>query len=156
MNESSRDQTMPKVKVRRKDLKPGEVLCTYCTGRCCRYFALPIETPTTWGDFDHMRWYVMHGRTAIFVDAGVWYLLVFGDCQNLLEDNRCGIYHTRPQICRTYSTDNCEYDNDGCYDKYFESPDQLWEYAEAVLPPKPQPRKKGGAANLPELPVISS
>ena len=95
---------MAKVKVRRSDLKPGEVLCTYCTGRCCRYFALPIETPTTWGDFDHMRWYVMHGRTAIFVDGGTWYLLVFGDCQNLMEDNRCSIYNTRPQICRTYTT----------------------------------------------------
>lgn len=147
---------VPKVKVRRSDLKPGEVLCTYCNARCCRYFALPIETPTTWGDFDHMRWYVMHGRTAIFVDGGTWYLLVFGDCQNLLPDNRCGIYLTRPQICRTYSTDNCEYDNNGCYDKYFESPDQLWEYAEAVLPPKPQPRKKAGAANLPSLPLLSN
>jgi Fe-S-cluster containining protein len=146
---------MSKVKVRRADLKPGEVLCTYCTARCCRYFALPIETPTTWGDFDHMRWYIMHGRTAIFVDGGTWFLLVFGDCQNLLEDNRCGIYHTRPEICGAYSTDNCEYDNDGCYDKFFESPDQIWEYAEAVLPPKPQPRKKAGAANLPALPVLS-
>ena len=147
---------MAKAKVRRSDLKPGEVLCTYCTGRCCRYFALPIETPTTWGDFDHMRWYVMHGRTAIFVDGGTWYLLVFGDCQNLMEDNRCGIYNTRPQICRTYTTDNCEYDNDACYDKYFESPDQLWEYAEAVLPPKPQPRKNAGEPNLPTLPMLSS
>lgn len=146
---------MSKVKVRRKDLKPGEVLCTYCTARCCRYFALPIETPTTWQDFDHMRWYIMHGRSAIFVDDNTWYLLVFGDCENLLEDNRCGIYLTRPQICRTYSTDNCEYDNDSVYDKYFESQDQIWEYAEAVLPPKPQPRKKAGAPNLPELPLLS-
>ncbi len=144
---------MAKVKVTRANLKPGEVLCSYCTGRCCRYFALPIETPTTWQDFDHMRWYVMHGRTAIFVDGGTWYLLVFGDCRHLLEDNRCGIYHTRPQICRNYSTENCEYDNDGCYDKYFESPEQLWEYAEAVLPPQ---RKKKGSVVTTELPILSN
>lgn len=146
---------MPKVKVRRSDLKPGEVLCSYCTARCCRYFALPIETPTDWTDFDHMRWYIMHGRSAIFVDEGSWYLLVWGDCENLLEDNRCGIYLTRPEICRSYSTDICEYDNDSCYEKYFETQDQIWEYAEAVLPPKPQPRKKAGAANLPALPVLN-
>lgn len=123
----------------RERLPAGECLCTYCTAKCCRYFALPIETPTTWGDFDHMRWYVMHGRTAIFVDDGTWFLLVFADCENLLADQRCGIYLDRPQICREYSTDNCEYDNDGCYDKYFETSEQLWEYAEAVLPARKVP-----------------
>ena len=145
---------MRKPKVRREDLKPGEILCQYCTARCCRYFALPIDTPKTWGDFDHMRWYVMHGRTAVFVDDKVWYLLVYGDCRHLQPDNMCGIYHTRPQICRDYSTDNCEYDNDGCYDKYFESPEQVWEYAEAILPPRPQPKRKRGELNLPSLPIV--
>ena len=145
---------MAKPKVRRSDLKPGEVLCSYCTARCCRYFALPIETPTTWQDFDHMRWFIMHGRSAIFVDDDTWYLLVYGDCENLLPDNRCGIYLTRPQICRTYTTDSCEYDNDACYDKYFESQDQIWEYAEATLPPRTQPRKKNGA-NIPDLPMVN-
>ena len=147
---------MRKPKVRREDLKPGEILCQYCTARCCRYFALPIDTPTTWADFDYMRWYIMHGKTAVFVDDNVWYLLVYGDCENLQADNMCGIYHTRPQICRDYSTDNCEYDNDGCYDKYFESSDQVWEYAEAILPPRPQPKKKRGEHNLPSLPVLGS
>jgi Fe-S-cluster containining protein len=143
---------MPKVKVTRANIKPGDVLCNYCTARCCRYFALPIETPTTWQDFDHMRWYVMHGKTAIFVDDGTWFLLVNGDCQHLLADNRCGIYHTRPQICRDYSTDNCEYDNNGCYDKYFESPAQVWEYAETVLPPR---RRKKDASKVPVLPLLN-
>lgn len=145
---------MRRPKVRREDLKPGEVLCQYCTARCCRYFALPIETPKTWEDFDHMRWYIMHGRTAVFVDDNAWYLLVYGDCQNLQPDNMCGIYHTRPQICRDYSTDNCEYENDGCYDKFFESADQVWEYAEAILPAKTLPRKKRGEPNLPSLPIV--
>lgn len=146
---------MPRSKtVRRKDLKPGEVLCAYCTARCCRYFALPIETPTTREDFEHVRWYIMHGRTAIFVDDGVWYLLVHGDCKHLLPDNRCGTYDTRPQICRTYSTDNCEYDNDGCYDQYFETPEQVWEYAEAVLPPR-KPNRRSTAPLPVNLPILN-
>ena len=123
-------------KVRREDLKPGEVLCSYCTAKCCRYYALPIDTPTAWEDFDMLRWYLFHGRTALFVDDGVWYLMVYGDCEHLLADNRCGAYDTRPQICRSYSTDGCEYDDDACYDKFFETSDQIWEYAEAVLPPR--------------------
>ena len=121
---------------KRSQLPVGEVLCSYCTGRCCRYFALPIETPTTWHDFDNMRWYIMHGKTAVFVDGETWFLCVFADCQHLLPDNRCGTYETRPQICRDYSADNCEFDNDGVYDKYFETPEQVWEYAEAILPPR--------------------
>lgn len=139
-----------KYTVHREDLKPGEVLCEHCTAMCCRYFALPLETPTTWEDFDHMRWYIMHGKAAIFVDEGVWYLTVYGDCKHLQPNNMCGIYHTRPQICRDYSTDNCEYDNNGVYDQYFESPEQVWEYAEAVLPPRKK-SKSGRTA----LPIVS-
>jgi uncharacterized protein len=146
---------MARRKFRRADLKPGEVLCSYCTAKCCRYFALPIDTPTTWADFEHLRWYVMHGRTAIFVDADTWYLLVYGDCENLLPDHRCGIYETRPDICRTYTTDNCEFDNDGCYDKFFESADQIWEYAEAVLPAKKKPKWARPQGPLPQLPILS-
>lgn len=127
---------MTQTKFRRKDLKPGEVLCDHCTAKCCRYFALPIEEPTTRLDYDHMRWYMMHGRVSVFVEEGTWYLMVHADCQHLQPDNRCGTYLTRPKICREYTTDNCEFDDDACYDRLFETPEQLWEYAEAVLPAK--------------------
>ncbi len=36
----------------RSELKPGQRLCDFCTGKCCRYFSLPIDTPHTWDDFD--------------------------------------------------------------------------------------------------------
>lgn len=142
---------MPALTIKRADLKPGEVLCTYCSAKCCRYFALPIDAPTTWDDFENMRWYMMHGAVSIFVDGETWYLMVHADCKHLQPDNRCGVYDTRPAICRRYSTDNCEYDNDGCYDKLFEAPEQIWEYAEAVLPP----RKRRRANQLLALPVLS-
>ena len=134
--------------LRRSELLPGESLCTHCTARCCRYFALPIETPTTWTDFDQLRWYMIHGRVAIFVDDGTWFLMVHGDCQ-YLDGNACGAYDARPHICRTYSTDTCEYANDGFYDKLFETADQVWEYAEAVLP-----FRQRDAANARQLPIL--
>jgi uncharacterized protein len=142
---------MPQVKVKRKDLKPGEVLCEYCTAKCCRYFALPIDTPDTREEFDYLRWYMIHGRVSLFVDEGTWYLMVHADCRHLLPDNRCGNYDDRPQICRDYTTDNCEYDDDATYDQFFETPEQLWEYAEAYLPQKKRPR----ANREVELPVLS-
>ncbi len=138
-------------RMRRQDLKPGEVLCSYCTARCCRYFALPIDAPTTWQDFDHIRWFLMHGRGAVFVDDNTWFLMVYAECQHLLPDYRCGTYDTRPQICRTYSTDNCEYDDDGVYDKYFETPEQVWEYAHAILPPEKPRRFSAGPVDPREV-----
>ncbi len=144
---------MPPTTMRRKNLPAGEVLCTYCTARCCRYFALPYETPTTWKDFDNMRWFMLHGRVSIFVDNNTWYVAVHSDCQHLLADHRCGIYQDRPEICREYTTAQCEYDNDFLYDRLFETPEQIWEYAEAVLPPRKKKRSQKRA--LPTLPILN-
>ena len=38
------------------------VACTKCTGLCCRYFALPIDTPEEWDDYDDIRWYLCHEK----------------------------------------------------------------------------------------------
>jgi uncharacterized protein len=141
-------------KFRREDLKPGECLCSYCTAKCCRYFALPIDAPTTWKDFDYLRWFMMHGRVALFVEGETWYLMVYADCKHLLPDHRCGTYDTRPDICRSYSTVGCEYDDDAVYDMFFETPEQIWEYAEAILPPR---RRRGARKSLKvSLPVLSN
>jgi len=144
------------IKIRKEDLPEGEVLCAYCTAKCCRYFAFPIDQPKTREDFGHLRWYMLHGRVAVFVEDGVWYLMVYADCKHLRTDHLCGIYEDRPEICRTYSTDNCEYDDDAVYEKYFETPEQLWEYALAVLPAE-NPRRfsvEPLAAGSVSLPVI--
>lgn len=61
-------------------------------------------------------------------------MMVYADCKHLQDDHRCGIYETRPQICRDYTTDNCEYEDDALYDMFFETPEQIWDYAQAVLP----------------------
>lgn len=120
---------------RREDLRPGESLCDHCTGKCCRYFSLPLpRTPRTWDDFDEIRWYLAHGQTLVYVDSGTWYLLVSSRCDYLLPDHRCAIYHDRPKICREYTTAECEYDDNWSFDKVFETPEQIWEYADALLP----------------------
>jgi Fe-S-cluster containining protein len=140
---------LPKrTKPSRKDLKPGEVLCEYCTAKCCQYFALPIEDPTVRKDFDFLRWYLLHGRASLFIDDGTWYLMVHTVCKHLQDDYRCGTYETRPQICRDYTTKDCEYEDDWVYDKYFETPEQIHEYTEAVLGPA---NGKGIRSPEPEL-----
>jgi uncharacterized protein len=125
----------------REDLAPGEVLCQFCPGKCCRYLALVIETPTERSDYEYMRWYLLHHQAAVFTEDGHWYLLVYNPCKHLTAENRCGIYDDRPAICRQYTTVDCEYEDLWVYDQYFELPEQVDEYAEAVLG---KPRKGKG------------
>jgi uncharacterized protein len=117
----------------RDTLAPGEVLCGHCTAKCCRYFALPLDAPTTWREFDYIRWFLLHDRAAVFVEDGSWYLLVHTPCKHLREDHLCEIYDRRPRICREYTTAKCEYEEDWVYDHYLETSEQVEEYAEAVL-----------------------
>ena len=126
-------------KIRREDVPADKTLCDYCTAKCCRYFALPIDTPDTHEEWEYIRWFLLHDRASIFLEDDNWYLLVHTTCKHLQSDNRCGIYETRPQICREYTTDKCEYDDEWTYDKYLETPEQVWEYCEATLHQK----KKG-------------
>jgi Fe-S-cluster containining protein len=128
----------PRIKPPRESVPKTENLCAFCTVKCCRYFALPIDTPTEPKDFDYLRWYLLHEQASVFLDEGIWYLLVHTTCRHLQDDYRCGIYHTRPQICREYSTDNCEYDDSYVYEGYFELPDQVQEYFEARFTSDPE------------------
>lgn len=144
--------TTAKIKPRREDLPADANLCAHCTGKCCRYFALPIEEPESKSEFEYLRWYLLHGRASLFTEDDTWYLLVHTDCKHLLPDNRCGIYETRPQICRDYTTDNCEYDDSWTYERYFETCEQIEEYADALLT---KPTDKGFRSRKPPLlPVL--
>ncbi len=145
--------TLPIIKPPRESIPAGENLCSYCTAKCCRYYALPMEKPTELKDFEFIRWFLLHQGATVFIEEGTWYLLHYSDCKHLQADNRCGIYETRPQICRDYTTDNCEYEDNWVYDQYFETAEQVAEYSEAILPPK---NKKMGIRGKkpPLLPVI--
>jgi Fe-S-cluster containining protein len=120
-------------KLKRDELPDGKVLCDYCVAKCCRYFAVSIDTPESVDDFQLVRWFLMHQFAAAFVEDNDWYLLVQTPCKHLRADNRCGTYDTRPKICREYTTDQCEYDDHYVYDRYFETSEQVQEYCDAMF-----------------------
>ena len=105
-------------------------LCEQCTGLCCRYFALPIETPEDRGDYDDIRWYLCHEGVSVFVEDDEWYINIDNKCRYLSDkDFKCHNYETRPKICRKYTTDDCdliegEYD----YQLHFTDDKQMEEY----------------------------
>lgn len=127
---------IPQIKPDRDALPEGYNLCDYCNGKCCRYFALAIDAPTEWADFENYRWYILHEHAAIFTEDDSWFLLVTTKCKNLGDDNYCKNYEHRPDVCRAYSTERCEYEDNWVYDKFFDDSEQLYEYAEALLGPK--------------------
>ncbi len=114
--------------------------CHVCTARCCKYFALEIDAPRARADFDQIRWFLMHEGIAVWVEDGDWYLEVRTVCRHLQPDNSCGIYETRPEVCREYGTkkDPCEFFTDDLeYDLHFESDTQF----DAWLAKREQERK---------------
>lgn len=85
--------------------------CSLCEGSlCCNYITQAIATPRSMQDFDTLLWQLAHHQVQAYKDEGDWYLLIYSRCRYLQDNGRCGIYETRPQLCRNYSNDYCEYD----------------------------------------------
>ena len=109
----------------------GSILCEHCTAACCRYVAVPLDKPKTARDFDDIRWYLMHQGVIVFVEDGDWYIQFQTRCKNLGADNRCGVYETRPAICREYEPGECDYAGGAYgYDNLFTHPCQIDAYYE--------------------------
>lgn len=124
----------------------GTVLCEHCTAACCKYIALPLDPPEDKRDYDDIRWYVMHDGILVFVEDGDWYIQVQTPCKNLRDDNLCGIYETRPHICREYKADGCDYTGgDYGYELLFTHPEQVEAYARIQLGTSNNSQGKNGA-----------
>lgn len=107
----------------------GSILCEHCTAACCRYIALPLDKPRSPRDYDDLRWYLMHQGVSVFVEEGDWYIQFQTRCKNLRMDNLCGVYETRPEICREYEPGDCDYSGGSYgYDHLFTHPEQVAEY----------------------------
>ena len=88
----------------------------------------------------------------MFVEDDTWFLLVHTVCKHLQPDHRCGIYETRPKICRDYTTAECEFEDSYTYDTYFETAEQIAEYADARFasdPTDPNFRTPKPSSSLP-------
>ena len=105
--------------------------CSFCTGSiCCTYVTQHIDTPRSKVDFQHLLWQVSHDHVKAYKDEDGWTLLIEAKCQHLQIDGACGIYATRPQICRDHSNEYCEFDvpsEDG-FDLYFQNYEELLAY----------------------------
>ena len=122
--------------------------CVKCTGLCCRYFALPIETPEDKDDYDDIRWYLCHKDITVFVEEGDWYLNIKNKCRHLSEkDYRCKIYDKRPNICRKYRHADCDFvEGEYDYELHFTDDKQMQEYIKIKFDNNAIEKQKGSSS----------
>ncbi len=118
------------IPIHKAEITP-ENKCGFCTNsKCCTYLTQQLPTPRSKQDFDHLLWQISHENVQIYKDEDGWFLLVNNPCKHLLPDGRCGIYDTRPQVCREHSNDYCEFDapaEEG-FELFFDSYESLLAY----------------------------
>jgi len=112
------------------DVTP-ETKCSYCTNsKCCTYITQQVDTPRSKQDFDHLLWQLAHRDVQLYKDEDGWFLLINNICMHLGKGGICGIYDTRPQVCREYSNDYCELDESAeeGFELFFDGYDALLKY----------------------------
>lgn len=118
------------VKAVKVEMTP-ETKCSFChDSKCCSYFTQQVPTPRSKHDFDHMLWQISHANINFYKDEDGWYLLINNRCTHLLPGGGCGIYETRPEVCRAYDNDFCEYDEpaEEGFELFFDGYDSLLKY----------------------------
>jgi Fe-S-cluster containining protein len=105
--------------------------CSRCLDdKCCTYITQSLDTPRAKVDFRLLLWQVSHQGVSIYKDKDGWFLLIEARCEHLMEGGGCGIYPDRPDICRDYSNDWCEFDQpaEEGFDLYFTDYASLLSY----------------------------
>ncbi len=114
------------------DAHSGDVeKCSRCTGTiCCTYTTQAVPTPRGRDDFQHLLWQLAHENIQAYKDEDGWFLLINNRCRFLGKDGRCGIYHSRPDVCREYSNDYCELDEraEDNFELFFDGYESLLAY----------------------------
>jgi len=111
----------------------AENKCSFCHGpKCCSYITQQIDTPRKKTDFQLMLWQISHQNIEFYKDSDGWFLMVITPCEHLGEVGECLIYDSRPNICREYSNDYCEYDSpaEEGFDLYFRNYQELLTYCQ--------------------------
>jgi len=105
--------------------------CQYeCKSRCCRYITVVLPAPKRKADLDELSWFLAHENVSVYVEARRWHLEVQTPCRYLGSDNLCAVYEDRPEVCRDYEHDICEYPNRPRHALQFDTRESFDEWLE--------------------------
>jgi len=116
---------------------------------CCRYYALEIDKPEDWSDFQTLAWYLCHRDSYVYVQDGDWHLCIDNECKYLDEDHRCTIYDDRPKICRDHDANDCEFAGEPEHELEFHAREEVLAYGKSFLAKKRGKKKKAGQKKAP-------
>ena len=127
-------------------MKKPKNACKQC-GRCCGYFCVELDAPSSKSDIDDYAWILAHEGVAIHIESGDWHLMVRAKCKFLQGNSGCKIYNDRPRICRQHEPDACEYDSSSDHeyddvDHVITDLDELYKLGKILFPPKKRKVKK--------------
>jgi uncharacterized protein len=130
-SEAAMTIAIPVKPAQKVEITPGNK-CSFCKGStCCTYLTQQIDTPRKMEDFDLMLWQISHASTQFYKDSDGWFILVNSRCMHLQPGGCCGIYDTRPQVCRDHDNDDCEFEGP-CghddFDLFFPTYESLLKY----------------------------
>ncbi|MDH3257003.1 MAG: YkgJ family cysteine cluster protein [Nitrospinota bacterium] len=111
----------------KKKIKNPWDQCKNCLpAKCCTYFSLEVDEPENRKDYEAMLWQIAHRGVSFYIYRKAWYMMVDSVCEFLTPENKCGIYETRPYICKEHSIETCEYtEGDYGFTEHFKSYDEL-------------------------------
>lgn len=112
-----------------------------CGARCCRYITVILPPPKRKADFDEWSWFLAHENIAIYF-TGQWHMEVRNKCRYLDDQNRCTIYERRPDVCREYEVESCEFSGDTEHKLHFETKEEFDKWWEAKRRRERARRKK--------------
>ena len=99
-----------------------------CRAQCCRYITIEIDPPhANKVNRDEARWFLMHEGVHLLHEEKTWYVQVDAPCQNTTDDQLCAIYEDRPNVCRDYGTEGCDYHGEPNDDRVFMSTVEEWD-----------------------------
>jgi Fe-S-cluster containining protein len=79
-------------------------------------------------------WYLYHENVSVQRDdAGEWTVNFEARCKNLQDDLLCGVYESRPVVCREFDNQTCEV-NSPAGGQVFTEPAQFLDWLRAKQP----------------------
>jgi hypothetical protein len=70
--------------------------------------AIEVDSPSTVKRATQLLWYLYHDGVSLYENEDEWMVQFEANCRYLQPDYRCGIYATRPHICREFDEQDCE------------------------------------------------
>ena len=101
-----------------------------CGARCCRYITVVLPPARREYELDEWGWFLAHENVSIYFAGRQWRLEMRCRCRYLDANNACTIYDQRPEVCRYYERDSCEFSGKVKHLHHFDTKEELDRWRE--------------------------